>query len=74
MGSSKSHRGGASWQSKNTPGGPEKISKGYRQVPYEGTLMSGEDHSGRKGMPASARNKSSHSSTPVKNGNPYGRS
>lgn len=74
MGSSKSSRGGPSWQKNNTGRGTESYSKGYRQVPYEGTIMSGEDQSGRKGMPASARNKSKSGHTPSGNTNPYGKS
>jgi len=72
MGSSKSHRSGPSWQSNNTGRGKESYSKGYRQVPYEGTIMSGEDQ--RTKIPAKARNKSSSSRSSVKNSGPYGQS
>lgn len=54
MGRSVTRRGGPGYQKENTNRGTESYSTGY-EVPYEGTLMSGE---GKRKPSSSARDKS----------------
>ena len=71
MGSSKSYRGPAGFEDRNTPGGTTKASKGPA-ARYEGTVMSGGG-SLRSGMKGSARNKSKSGKGKLSK-SPYGES
>ena len=68
MGKSKSWRAGPGWESRNTPGGDPKVSKGA-VVKAEGTHMSGGGY-GRKGH--GGRNKSKSGKMGAKNPGPHG--
>ena len=74
MGTSKSYKMGPGWESRNTPSGNTKASRGA-VVKSEGTAMSGKGDFGRSGMKNSSRQKSKQiSGGGAKNKGPYGRS
>lgn len=84
MGSSKTYRGGPGWTSYSDPpnstkGHLDKKRTAYSaddgSPKYEGTLMSGEEQQNpRKGLPGSARNKSSKQEKRFKQKTTFGES
>ena len=65
MGQSKSWKAAPGWESRNTPRGETKVSKGA-VVNAEGTHQSGNDDSGRAGMKRSTKSSSSEKSGKTK--------